>query len=221
LRQGFGCGLVGHRDRDCPTVVVDHEDNRQLPDTGGIERLGDIALRGRAVAEQAHRHPLLAPQLERKRDPDGVGRVGPDRNADREILARLGEIAAPLVAAPEQQQLDRADPAPQLSAVLAKARQQHILGLHRARDPDGDCFLAQCRSKGAETSGALQRHRLGIEAPRQHHRPVERNQLGPIAGKIGQWAHRIPFGVEKAAIADFEPSYRGRQRRPSRLGNCG
>jgi hypothetical protein len=123
LRQCFGRGLVGHRHRDRPTVVVDHEDDRQLPDPGGIERLGDIALRGRAVAEHAHRDPLLAPQLEGQGDADRMRRVGPDRNADREILASLGKIAAPLVAAPEQQQLDRADPAPQLRAVLAEARQ--------------------------------------------------------------------------------------------------
>ena len=94
-----------------------------MPDAGGIERLGDIALRGRTVAEHAHGHPLLAPQLEGERDADGVRRMSPYRNADREILARLGKIAAALVTPPEQQQLDRADPAPQLRAMLAEARQ--------------------------------------------------------------------------------------------------
>ena len=123
LRQGFGRRLMGQRHRDRPAVVVDHEDDRQLPDAGGIQCLGHIALRRCAVAEHTHGHPLLLPQLEGKRDTNGVRGMCPDRNADREILARFGKIAAPLVAAPEQQQLDRADPAPQLGTVLTEARQ--------------------------------------------------------------------------------------------------
>jgi hypothetical protein len=65
----------------------------------------------------------------------------------------------------------------------------------------------------------LQCHRLCVEAPRQHHRAVERDHLGAVAGKIGQRAHRIAFGVEKAAVTDLESRDRGQQRRPSRLGN--
>src|SRR6516165_410435 len=49
LRQGLRRSLLGNRDRNCPAVVVDHEDDRQVPDAGGVERLGDIALRRRTV----------------------------------------------------------------------------------------------------------------------------------------------------------------------------
>src|SRR5260370_41134861 len=126
LGQGLGRGLVGHRHRYCPAVIVDYEYDRQLPDPGGIERLGDIALPGRPIPEHTDSHPLLMPQLEGQSDADGVRRVGPDRNANREILASLGKIAAALVTAPEQQQLERADVAPQLRALLAEAPQQYI-----------------------------------------------------------------------------------------------
>src|ERR1700731_341735 len=96
LRQCFSRGLVGHRHRDCPTVVIDHKDNRKLPDSGCVQCLSDVALRCGAVAEYAHGHPLLLPQLEGERDADGVGRMGPHRHADGEILASLGKIAASL-----------------------------------------------------------------------------------------------------------------------------
>src|SRR5207245_30508 len=58
LRKGLGRGLLGHRDRDRPVVVVDDKDQRQMPDTGHIERLGDIALGGGAVAKGTHGDPF-------------------------------------------------------------------------------------------------------------------------------------------------------------------
>ena len=105
--------------------------------------------------------------------PTACGAWVADRYADRKILARLGKIAAPLVAAPEKEELDQADPAPQLGAVLAEARQKHVLLPHRAGDPDGHRLLTQRRGKGAEPAGPLKGDRLGIEAASQHHRPVE------------------------------------------------
>ena len=94
--------------------------------------------------------------------------------------------------------------------MLAEARQQHVLAPHCAGNPDRHGFLAQGRREGAEASGALQCHRLGVEAPRQHHRAVERDELRAVAGKIGQRAHRMAFGIEKAAVADLEPRDRRR-----------
>ncbi len=56
------------RYRDRPRVVADDEDDRKAPDTGEIHCLGDIAFRGRPVAENADGDPRFAPQLERERD---------------------------------------------------------------------------------------------------------------------------------------------------------
>src|SRR5215469_2638584 len=149
LRQGLRGGLLrdGHRDR--PPVVVDHEHDRQVPHRGGVERLGDVALRGRAVAENADGDPFFLPQLKRERDADGVRRVGCDRNANREILTSFGEIASALVAAPVQEQLDRTDAAPELRPMLTEARQQHVFRAHCAGNADRDRLLPQRRGKSA------------------------------------------------------------------------
>ena len=211
------CGLTRHRDR--PAVVVDHEHHRQPPRAGDVERLGDSRpSRSRRRRRRRPRRASRARSLNASATPAACGAWRADRHADREILARSGEIAAALVAAPEQEQLDRADAAPQLRAMLAVARQQHVLGPHRAGDADRHRLLAERRGEGAEPAGALQRHRLGVEAPRQHHRAIERDQLGAVAGKIRQRPHRIALGIEKPAVADLEPRHRGRQRRPFRLG---
>ena len=218
LRQGLGRGLLGDRDRDRPPVVVDDKDQRQTPHAGDIERLGDIAFRGAAITKGADRDPLLTPELESQRDADRVRHVGSDRHADRKILARLGKIAAPLVPAPKEEELDHADSAPQLSAVLAEARQKHVVLAHRRGDPDSHRLLTQCRGKGAEPARSLQGHRLGIKGARQHHRPVERRQLGAVGGKIGQRANCIALGVEKPAVADLEPRDRGSAALPCEVG---
>jgi len=210
--------LMVHRRRYLPGGFMAHASGyvgevseQQIEASNGRFRPGDFV--GKSGLEKQYNALLQGT--------DGMRRVGAHRHANRKILARPGKIAAALVAAPEQQKLDRADPAPQLSAVLAEARQQYVLAQHCTGNPDGHGFLAQGRRESAEASGALQCHRLGVEAPRQHHCAVERDQLGAVAREIGQRAHRIAFGVEKAAVADLEPHDRGRQRRPSRLGNCG
>src|SRR5215472_8208668 len=136
LRQGLRRRLLGEGHRDRPAVVVDDEHDRQVPHPRGVERLGDIALRGRTVAKDTHGDPFLAPQLEGEPDAYRVRRVCCDRNADGKILACLGKVAAALVAAPEQEQLDRAAAAPELRAVLAEAWQQHVFRAHCAGDPN-------------------------------------------------------------------------------------
>src|SRR5215472_10657249 len=219
LRQGLRCRLLGERHRDRPAVVVDDKHDRQVPHPGGVERLGDIALRGRTVAKDTHGDPFLAPQLEGEPDAYRVRRVRCDRNADGKILACLGKVAAALVAAPEQEQLDRADAAPELRAVLAEAWQQHVFRAHCAGDADRDRLLPQGRGKSTEPAGALQRHRLRIEASRQYHRPIEGDQLRAVRGEIGQRAHRVALGIEKAAVADLKLSDGGRDLAAPRFDN--
>ena len=43
--------------------------------------------------------------------------------------------------------------------------------------PDGDRLLAERGGVGAEPAGALQGDRLGVEGARQHHGPVEPDEL--------------------------------------------
>ena len=100
LRQRLGGGLRRARHGDRPLVVVDDEHDRQSPDAGEVHGLVDVALGAGTVAEDADRHARLVPELERERRADRVGRLGADRHADREVLARAREARAALVAAP-------------------------------------------------------------------------------------------------------------------------
>ena len=169
------CGrrLLAARHRDGPLVVVDHEDDRQPPDTGQVHRLVDVAPRGRTVAEDADRGPGFAAQLEGERNAHGVGCMGADRDADREVLARPGKVAAALVAAPVEQELDHGDAAQQLRRVLPEGRQQDVFGRHGGRDPDPDCLLAEAGGVSPKAAGALQGNRLLVEGPGPHHRAVQ------------------------------------------------
>ena len=149
-RRGRGLGRARHRDRP---MIVDHEHRRHAPHAGDIDRLVEVAVRGRAVAAGADRDPRLAPQLERVGCADRVQALAGDRHSDREIVARAREIAAALIAAPIEQQLGEADAAPELGAGLAIGRQQHVLRPHHAGEPDrtascpreeGRCRSARC-----------------------------------------------------------------------------
>ena len=100
LRQGLGGALMCARHRDGPLIVVDHEDQRQLADTGEVHRFVYVTARGGAVADHADRRPALAAQLKGQHHTSAMRAVGADRNADRKVLARPGEVAASLVSAP-------------------------------------------------------------------------------------------------------------------------
>ena len=69
---------------------------------------------------------------------------------------------------------------------------QHVFGQHCARHADPDCFLPQRRGECAQFTGALQRHRPGIESPRKHHRTVERGQHGRISREPRQRLESFP-----------------------------
>ena len=125
-----------------PLLLID-EDGRHLPDAGHVQRFGDVAFRGRAVAEHADGGALLAAQPKSQRHADGMRRVRADRHAIGKVLARAGEIVAALVAAPIQEQFLQGDAAPKLRAVLAKARHKDIARLHGGSDADRDRLLAE------------------------------------------------------------------------------
>jgi len=142
--------------------------------------------------------------------------MGRDRHAHRKVLARIPEVAAALVPAPVEQQLEQAHAAPQLRAVLAVGRQQHVLREHRGGDADRDRFLAERGGVGAEPAGALQRDRLVIEGAGAHHRAIERDQLLRIAGERRQGAERAAVGVDETGAGDLE----ARDRLSHALPSC-
>src|SRR6185295_19475237 len=79
LRQRPGRGLLFDRKRDCPMIVADDEDRRQIPHAGEIDRFVEIAFRRSAVAERTDRDARLAAQLESGGDTDGMRGLTSDR----------------------------------------------------------------------------------------------------------------------------------------------
>src|SRR6266508_2131494 len=102
LGQRLGRGLQLERHRDGPLIVVGDKHHGQLVHAGEVHRLPDVALGGRAVAEQADRNPRLLSELERIGDAGSVRRLRSHRNAKRKVVDRAGGMVAALVAAPKK-----------------------------------------------------------------------------------------------------------------------
>ena len=130
--------------------------------------------------------------------------MGHDRNADRKVLAWPGVIAAALVAAPVEQQLDHADAAQELGSLLAERWQQEVLRPHGRAEADHHRLLAKRRGEGAEPPGALQRDRLGVEGSGHNHGPIQPDQRFAVLRKLRQVAKRPPLRVEVAGACDRE-----------------
>ena len=114
----------------------------------------------------------------------------------------------PLVASPIEEKLQRRHAAPELGAVLAEARQQHVLGTHGAGRSDGDGLLSQRGSVSTEAPGALEGDRLGVEAAGADQGAIQREQRAGIGGPGRQRRHLPSLRIEAAAVPDFEPRHR-------------
>src|ERR1700747_1339950 len=130
LRQRFATCLKSYRYRYGPLIVGGDEHDRQLVHAGKIHRFVNIAFRGGAIAEHAHRDTGLPAQSEGIGNAGGMRCLGTDGNAEREIMHRSGEVIAPFVAAPKQQDLLQLDTAPDERAIVAIGRQQHVFLPH-------------------------------------------------------------------------------------------
>jgi hypothetical protein len=112
-------------------------------------------------------------------------RLRADRDAKRKIMRRPRRRAA-LVAAPIEQDVLHLDPAPEQRGIVAIGREEDVLFAHGAGDADRDRLLAERNRIGAESSRALQRHRLQIEGSREHHRAVKGNEQVGIGREARQ-----------------------------------
>jgi len=200
-------GAAGQRDG--PLVVGHDEDRGQPPGARHVQRLVEVALRGGAVAHYADRYPRLAPQPEREGDPDRMRGLAGDRHADREVLARPAEVAAPLVSAPVEEQLGRRDSAEELGALLAGIGQEHVVRRHGRAESHRHRFLAQAGRVGAEPPGALQRDRLRVEGACQHHRAIQGDERLTIAREGRQRLLRMAGCIEVSRVGDVERRDRG------------
>src|SRR5215471_10524372 len=186
LGQRRGCGLQPEWDRNRPLIIVGDEHDGKTPHTCKIHRFPDIALRGGAVTEQAHRDPRLPSELECISNPYGVRRLGSHRNAAGEVVSRPGRQIAALIASPKQQQLLHLHPAPEKRSIVAIGGQQNVIRQHGAGNPDSDALLAQCYRIGAEPPGALERDRFQVEGASQHHRAIQSDEKVGVGGESRQ-----------------------------------
>ncbi len=161
-RQPVARGAVGGRMRHGRDVadrrifhieiVLAHEDHRQLPHRGEIERLVEGADVGGAVAEEAHRHVLLTLVLRaprgaagdrQMRADDGVG--AHDAVIDRGQVHRAALAAHQAIVALHQfaQNLLDRHAASERVGVAAIGAERQVARLHRGGKAGGDRLLAE------------------------------------------------------------------------------
>src|SRR5215467_3970423 len=204
LRQRLRRRLQLQRHRDRPLIVVGDEHHGQLVHAGEVHRLPHVALRGSAVAEEAHRDARLLSELERVGDAGGVRRLGSDWDAIRKIVGGAGGQAAALIAAPEQQDLLHLRPAPQQRAVVAVGGKDNVLRTHGAGDADRNRLLAERNGVGPEPSCPLQRDGLEIKRSREHHAAIEGDEDAGVGGKARERSKDRAVRCEIAAAAYLE-----------------
>src|SRR5690606_2644391 len=127
-----------------------------------------------------------------------------DRHAEREIVARLLEIAPALVAAPVEQHLVHLHAAPEHRAVFAVARREHVFFPHRGAHADVRRLVAEAGSVGAELARALQVHRLRVEHARFGHHAVHLHELVDVAREIGHVGAGVALGIQELTVLDRE-----------------
>ena len=225
-------GVALERGAHPELVVGDHEDDRQLPQRGEVERLAERPLVGRAVAEHAHGDLVEPLVVGRERHPGGQRQVAADDPvAAHEALLEVEHVhraAAPVrdaVLAAEQlgHHAVGVGAAGQRVAVRAVRRDQVVLVAHRAHRADDRRLLADREVQEAADLG-LRVHLAGalLEAPDQHHR------LEPLARgvAVGEPRARLLLGhighgrtVSRATSASRTgASARGTRRRRAARG---
>ena len=200
-----GVLLVGGG-REPPVVVLDHEEDRQLPDRREVERLVEVALAGRAVPGEGGGHAPVALQLR------GEGEAAGHRQHRAEVadhphdalleraevegaVAALGEAA--LAAEELAEQPRQVEVPPGEDAEVAVHREDVVVGLERGDDTGGDRLLADAGEPLREPALPEQDQHLLLDHAGQEHRAIEVPQL--LGGEaldpgVGRGRSRLPGG---------------------------
>ena len=199
---------IGHGHHDAGraqlavAVVLAQEHDRQRPDRGQVEALVERALVGRAVAEEAQRHPVVALQLRAER---GAGRDRQAR-ADDAGLAEAADAEVGQVHGAAQPGVDAGGLAHELGEQAVRAGAladrvpvrpvvaHHVVVVaQRHARPDDRRLLAH---RGVQRAGDLAGFHLldrgHLERPAPEHPAVHlgRHVLGKIHGNSSAAAHR-------------------------------
>src|SRR6478736_8782038 len=178
-------GLTLDRLGDGPLVVLAEEHDRGVVGRGEDERLVDVALGRRAVAEVGDhgRVPLGvtgaddAVALHAHRVAGGVQRLGADHDRVEAEVVLVGVPAALVDPAEQAEQAQRVDALAVGDAVLAVGREDVVLGTQGAAGTDLRSLLAEQLRPDAELAVALEGRGLHVDAPGEDHVAVEPAQL--------------------------------------------
>jgi hypothetical protein len=169
------CALIGVEIRRLVVVADEHE--RRLHHGGQVDALVERALRGRAVAEEHHRHGLLALQLLAPRDAGRLRDVRRGRDADRgEVPVGRVPPAGRMAAPPLEHDLRR-QPAHEADRRLAVAREDPVLVAERVGGARLDRLVVPGDRVGADPALTVVHHGALVEGAKQHHPAVQLEQV--------------------------------------------
>ena len=169
-RRVFDGGHLGDRRVFHIKIILAHEDDRQLPDHGEVQRLMESADIGGAVAEEAHRHVVLPLVLRAQRRPAGDRQMRADDGVgahyamlDRGQMHRAALAAHQPVVALHQfpQDLLDGDAACERMRVPAIGAETEVAGPHRRGEACRDRFLAE-REMARALDQILQKQLVGL-----------------------------------------------------------
>jgi hypothetical protein len=184
---------------DRPLVVLAEEHDRRVRHRSPDERLVDIALAGRAVAEVGDDRLAVvaahgAVALDAHRIARGVQRLAADHDRVQVEVVGLGIPAAVTDSPVQLEQLRRVQaPAPG-HAVLAVGGEGHILRPERPARADLRGLLAEQRGPDSQLALALQGDGLEVDPADEHQVPVQRPDF------LGRDLKRVVGMVDSLAL---------------------
>ena len=191
-------------------VVLDHVEDRQLPQRRHVEALVDLPLVDGAVAHVGDADPAILAVLVREREAgperdlatdDAVAAIEADRAGEHVHRAALALGIAG--AAPGQLGHDpaRVHVADQHVAVVAVAGDHAVARLQRVLDADRDRLLADIEvAEAADQAHAVELAGLLLEAADQQHLAIVAEQLPRRLGPLRRPTWRPHFADVLAAI---------------------
>jgi hypothetical protein len=211
--------LVALRGGDCPSVVLHVDDAGRLLHRGEVQRLVDVALARRSVADERHGDAVVAEPARCHGGADGVERVGSDGDGDR-CDAPLDE-AEPAVprAAPREPYPAGVDPPNEEDAELAVLREEPVRVAEGGSASDLRCFLAFAGREECELALSLEVDELLVELAGGDHRLVEAGQLREHDGGVesasgvrrpvgGDELHGVHVGCREEQVSHESPPAR-------------
>ena len=168
-------------------IVLDHEDDRQVPEPAHVERLVEGALVDGPVAEEADHDLVGLAQADGVAHARGERQVAADDAVPAEVAARhVVEVHAAALAAADaggaapqlRHQRPRVGPAGERVAVVAVGAEEVVVGPQQAHGPDRDGLLADVEmEEAADLALHVDLRAALLETPDEEHAPVQRERL--------------------------------------------